>query len=64
MGIVNSLKKELTALKVTDFENSLKILTWLAGLETTNNQIWNYLNKGTHEEPDRDDFDSKIVRVN
>lgn len=61
MGIVNSLKKELTALKVTDFENSLKILTWLAGLETTNNQIWNYLNKGTHEEPDRDDFDSKIV---
>src|SRR5690554_2263803 len=61
MGIVNSLKKELTALKVTDFENSLKILTWLAGLETKNNQIWNYLNKGTHEEPDRDDFDSKIV---
>lgn len=61
MGIVNSLKKELTALKVTDFENSLKILTWLAGLETTNNQIWNYLNKGTHEESDRDDFDSKIV---
>lgn len=61
MGIVNSLKKELTALKVTDFENSLKILTWLAGLETTNNQIWSYLNKGTHEESDRDDFDSKIV---
>lgn len=62
MGIVISLKKELTKLKITDFDNSLKILTWLAGLETTNNQIWNYLNKGTHEESDRDDFDSKIVQ--
>jgi hypothetical protein len=61
MGIVNSLKKELTTLKVTDFDNSINILTWLAGLETRNNQIWNYLNKGTHEESDRDDFDSKIV---
>lgn len=30
-------------------------------VETTNKQIWNYLNKGTHEESDRDDFDSKIV---
>jgi energy-coupling factor transporter ATP-binding protein EcfA2 len=61
MGIVNSLKKELTTLKVTDFDNSINILAWLAGLETSNNQIWNYLNKGTHEESDRDDFDSKIV---
>jgi len=62
MGTVNSLKKELTALKINDFDNSLKILAWLSGLETTNNQIWNYLNKGTHEESDRDDFDSKIVQ--
>lgn len=62
MGIVNSLKKELTALKVSDFDNSLIVLTWLAGLETKNNQIWNYLNKGTHEESERDDFDSIIVK--
>lgn len=62
MGTVNSLKKELTKLKITDFDNSLKILAWLAGLETKNNQIWNYLNKGTHEESDRDDFDSNIVQ--
>jgi len=62
MGIVNSLKKELTALKVSDFDTSLNILAWLAGLETKNNQIWNYLNKGTHEESERDDFDSIIVK--
>lgn len=61
MGIVNSLKKELTSLKVPVFDNCLQILTWFAGLETSNKQIWNYLNKGTHEESDRDDFDSKIV---
>ena len=40
---------------------SLNILSYLAGLETINKQIWNYLNKGTHEEFDRDDFDAKIV---
>lgn len=61
MGIVNSLRKELNELKVSDFDISLNILSWLSGLETINNQIWNYLNKGTHEESDRDDFDSKIV---
>jgi len=61
MGIVNSLRKELTTLKVSDFVISLEILTWFAGLETANKQIWNYLNKGTHEESERDDFDSKIV---
>jgi energy-coupling factor transporter ATP-binding protein EcfA2 len=61
MGIVSSLRKELTSLKVSDFEESLKILTWFIGLETSNNQVWNYLNKGTHEESDRDDFDALIV---
>lgn len=61
MGIINSLRKELNDLKVSDFDNSLNILSYLSGLETTNKQIWNYLNKGTHEESDRDDFDSKIV---
>jgi energy-coupling factor transporter ATP-binding protein EcfA2 len=61
MGIVTSLRKELSSLKVSDFEESLKILTWFIGLETSNNQVWNYLNKGTHEELDRDDFDVLIV---
>jgi DNA repair exonuclease SbcCD ATPase subunit len=61
MGIVTSLRKELNALKVSYFEESLNILTWFIGLETSNNQVWKYLNKGTHEESDRDDFDSLIV---
>ena len=61
MGIVTSLRKELKALKIPDFEESLNILTWFIDLEKLNNQVWNYLNKGTHEESDRDDFDSLIV---
>lgn len=28
-----------------------------------NNLIWNYLNKGTHEEAERDDFDSELVEL-
>lgn len=62
MGIVNSLRSELTKLKVSDFDSSIEILSWLSGIETKNNQIWNYLNKGTHEESERDDFDSVIVK--
>ncbi|KAB2553528.1 hypothetical protein D3P02_00895 [Escherichia coli] len=26
-----------------------------------NNLVWTYLNKGTHEEADRDDFDGELV---
>ena len=62
MSIVNSLRSELTKLKVSDFDSSIEILIWLSGIETKNNQIWNYLNKGTHEESERDDFDSVIVK--
>ncbi len=28
-----------------------------------NNLVWTYLNKGTHEEADRDDFDSELVEL-
>ncbi|WP_145643861.1 hypothetical protein, partial [Neorhizobium alkalisoli] len=27
------------------------------------NLVWTYLNKGTHEEADRDDFDAEVVEV-
>ncbi|MEN9301632.1 MAG: hypothetical protein RL264_61 [Bacteroidota bacterium] len=32
-----------------------------SGAGDLNIQIWNYLNKGTYEESDRDDFNLKIV---
>lgn len=61
MGIVSSLRKKVQKHNDPLFQGCVDILTWFTGLETSNNQIWNYLNKGTHEELDRDDFDSIIV---
>ena len=29
----------------------------------SNNLVWTYLNKGTHEEADRDDFDAEVVET-
>jgi len=28
-----------------------------------NNLVWTYLNKGTHEEAERDDFDGELVET-
>jgi hypothetical protein len=61
MSVVSSLRKNVNKYNNAAFNSCVDILAWFTGLETTNNQIWNYLNKGTHEESDRDDFDSKIV---
>jgi len=61
MGIVSSLRKKVQKHNDPLFQGCVDILTWFTGLETFSTQIWNYLNKGTHEELDRDDFDSIIV---
>jgi len=37
------------------------IFDYLLGLEANNNIIWQYLNKGTHEETDKPEFDQLIV---
>jgi len=37
------------------------LIEWFEGLKASNQRIWEYLNKGTHEETERDDFDSTIV---
>jgi len=61
MGIVSSLRKTVGKHNDPSYKSCVEILAWFTGLETSNNQVWNYLNKGTHEESDRDDFDSLIV---
>src|SRR5690554_601218 len=62
MNVVNSIIKNLKKQNPTEFKVYVEVLTWFAGIDSVNNQIWNYLNKGTHEESDRIDFDSLIVR--
>jgi energy-coupling factor transporter ATP-binding protein EcfA2 len=61
MNIVASLRKSLVKHNPTEFKVYTDILSWLEGLNSVNNRIWDMLNKGTHEETDRDDFDPKIV---
>jgi AAA15 family ATPase/GTPase len=61
MGIVSSLRKTVGKHNDPSYKSCVDILAWFTGLETSNNQVWNYLNKGTHEESNRDDFDSLIV---
>lgn len=46
--------KEINGQIVDDFK-------FLEGLESANKSIWNYLNKGTHEESDSKEFDKAIV---
>ena len=54
-GIRNTLKKHNQA---GLFDNIISVLNCLMGLETRNNVVWHYLNKGTHDEPDKAEFDS------
>jgi hypothetical protein len=64
MSLVNGLKisisKKANHLKYAN--ESLPILEYLTGLKTKYNLVWNYLNAGTHEEIDRDDFEEEIVQ--
>jgi wobble nucleotide-excising tRNase len=44
------------------FDHIIEKYNFLTGLHTTNNTVWNYLNKGTHEEEGLDEFDSLLVK--
>jgi|WetSurMetagenome_2_1015567.scaffolds.fasta_scaffold13180_2 hypothetical protein len=60
--LIESLKKKFTKLEEPKFKVYIPFLEWVLELEKNNAVIWNYLNKGTHEEADRDDFDGTIVK--
>ena len=63
MSVVISLNKFIKANidKNGDYKTVTDIFDFLIGLEKKSNIIWEYLNKGTHEESDRDEFDQLIV---
>lgn len=63
MSIVNGLRKFLEK-TVNDlkFKRIIDILCYISGLEKTHHTIWNYLNKGTHEESEKKEFDKGIVQ--
>ncbi len=61
MSIVTGL---IAFLKKNDPANHTEVITlfeWISGTETANHNVWSYLNKGTHEEVDRQELDQTIV---
>jgi AAA15 family ATPase/GTPase/uncharacterized protein YeeX (DUF496 family) len=62
MNVVASLNKFLKKVDNNgEFKKICDILVYFLGLESANNIIWQYLNKGTHEEEGRNEFDHTIV---
>jgi recombinational DNA repair ATPase RecF len=62
MNVVTGLRKFIEPLGVKKLEKINELLKWFEGVESRQPRIWEYLNKGTHEEADRDDFDNNAVR--
>jgi hypothetical protein len=63
MSVVQSINKFLKKIgKDEEYINITNVFDFLLGIESTNNIIWNYLNKGTHEEEGIIEFDELIVR--
>jgi len=62
MSVVASLNKFLKKIDNTGaFDGICNIFGYLLGLESASTIVWQYLNKGTHEEEGRPEFDHVIV---
>ncbi len=63
MSVVESLNSFLKkpGNKAGEFEPITKILDFLIGIQAKSKVVWSYLNKGTHEEEGRHDFDRLMV---
>ena len=62
MNVITGLRLFLPKLQNTQLNLIGEHLEWFEGLKTTGPRIWEYLNKGTHDETDKDDFDTTIVK--
>lgn len=61
LSLTSSVRKGLEDLKLEEDISIIKLLAWFEGLDVKYKTIWNYLNGGTHEEEEREDFDPVIV---
>lgn len=62
MSVINSLNKFLKKIdQGNEYKTINDVFDYLIGLDKINNVIWNYLNKGTHEEENKPEFDQLIV---
>jgi recombinational DNA repair ATPase RecF len=62
MNVITGLRSFLPKLQNPQLNLVKEHLEWFEGLKTTSPRIWEYLNKGTHDETDKDDFDKAIVK--
>jgi recombinational DNA repair ATPase RecF len=63
MSVVSSMNSFIKKwVKEEEFSKMTAIFDYLLDLKSTSNIIWLYLNKGTHEEEGRPEFDHTIVK--
>lgn len=62
MSLATGLNKFLERKDVTVFQDALPHLAEILGQGEKNRIEWNYLNKGTHEEDQEEEFDAAVVK--
>ena len=62
MSLATGLHQFLGKNDVTIFQEALPYLAAILGQKDKNKVEWNYLNKGTHEEDQMEEFDATVVR--
>jgi hypothetical protein len=62
MSIVEGLLSFLKNNASVDYQEEIKSFEYISGIKSTHHNVWNYLNMGTHEESDREEFDEGIVK--
>jgi energy-coupling factor transporter ATP-binding protein EcfA2 len=62
LNLLSSLRVCIQKIDDQFLKDIQKIISWFEGLQSTHSRIWEFLNKGTHEEGERDDFDPVLVK--
>lgn len=62
MALASGLQSFLEKKDVTVFQGVIPELAAIIGKKDTHALVWNYLNKGTHEEDRAEEFDASMVK--
>jgi ABC-type cobalamin/Fe3+-siderophores transport system ATPase subunit len=62
MSLANGLHEFLSKKEIQIYQDVIPLLQKMLGRETTHPLEWNHLNKGTHEEDRKEEFDAVMVK--
>jgi len=62
LNLISGIRACLKGIDNESLKEIQELLVWFEGLQTSSPRLWEFLNKGTHEESERDDFDATIVK--